>query len=103
MSKVSDDPNSDILRLVVENVFIPPKLPQEDSGEQAEQRINVVLCDSLAEAMRVFLTIVSTPERPLWMRMIKMIELVRCTAEGPFAEAELQRIFSNMEIGGMSI
>jgi hypothetical protein len=65
--------------------------------------MNVALHDSLVKAMRVFLTIVSTPEWPIWMHMIKMIELVCCTAEGPFAEAKLQHIFSNMEIGGVFI
>ena len=102
-SNFSGDPDSDILQLIVETVFIPPKLPQKDSGEQTEQIVNVALCDSLMEAMRDFLPVVPPPERPSWMKMIKMMELVRCTAAGPFAEAELQHVFSNMEIGGTSI
>jgi hypothetical protein len=36
MSKFSNDPNSDILQLVVENVFVHLKLPQEDSGKQTK-------------------------------------------------------------------
>ena len=103
MSKFSDDPSSDILQLVVETVFVPPKLPQEDSGEQTEQRMNVALCDSLVEATRDFLPVISPSERPLWIHIIKMMELSRCAAEGPFAEAELQHVFSNMEIGGTTI
>ena len=94
---------SDILQLVVETVFVPPKLPQKDPGEQTEQRVNVALCDSLVEATRDFLPIVSSSERPLWIHMIKMMELARCAAEGPFSEAELQRVFSKMEIGGTTI
>ena len=103
MSKVSDYPNSDILKLVVETVFVPPKLPQKNSGEQTEQMVNVALCDSLLEAMQDFLPVVPFPERHSWMHMVKMMELVRFTVEGPFAEAELQHVFSNMEIGGTSI
>ena len=101
--KFSDDPDSDILQLIVETVFVPPKLPQKDAGERTEQMVNVALCDSLVEAMRDFLPVVPSSERPSWMKLIKMMKLVRCTAEGPFAEAELQHVFSNMEIGGMSI
>ena len=102
-SKFSDDPDPDILKLIVETVFVPPKLPQKDFGEQTGQIVNVALCDSLVEAMRDFLPVVPSPERPSWMQMIKTIELARCTAEGPIAEAELQNVFLNMEIGGTSI
>jgi hypothetical protein len=62
----ANDPDSDILRLVVENVFMPPKLPQEDPGEQIEQRTNVALCDNLIEAARDFLQDVPPSQRPLW-------------------------------------
>jgi hypothetical protein len=95
--------DSDILRLVVETVFVPPRLPQEDSGEPTERRVNVALCHSLVEATRDFLQVISSSERPLWMNMIKMMELTCRATEGPFAEAELQEIFSSMAIGGMSI
>ena len=98
-----DDPGSDILRLVVENVFMPPRLPQEDPGEQINQRMNVALCDSLIEAARCFLQDIPSSQCPLWRDLIKMMELARRAAEVPFEEAELQRIFSNMAIGGMSI
>ena len=101
-STTSYTSDSDILRLVVETVFVPPRLPQEDSGEQTERRVNVALCQSLVEATRDFLPTISSSERPLWMAMIKMMELACHTAEGPFAEAELQHVLSNMAIGGMS-
>jgi hypothetical protein len=99
----SEDPISDILRLVIETVFVPPRLPQEASGEETEQRMNVELCDRLVEATQDFIPVVSSSERPLWMHMVKMMKIARCAAEGPFAEAELQHVFSNMAIGGMSI
>ena len=99
----TNDPNPDILHLVIDHIFMPPKLPQEDPGEEVEQGVNVVLCNNLIQAAQDFLPVVSTSERPLWMHMIKMMELARCAAEGPFAEAELQRVFSNMAIGGLSI
>jgi hypothetical protein len=96
----ADDLNFDVLRLVVEHVFMPPKLRQK---EQIEQEMNVVLCDNLIVAARDFLRDIPPSQHPLWMHMIKMIGLARRAAEAPFEEAELQREFSDMAIGGMSI
>jgi hypothetical protein len=95
--------HSDILRLVVENIFLPPKLPQEDPGEQIEQKINVALCVSLIGAAQDFLRDVPSSQRQLWTHIIKMMELARRAAEVPFKEAELQHTLFNMAIGGISI
>ena len=97
------DPDPDILRLVIENVFMPPKLPQEDHSGQIEQRMNVALCGTLVGAALDFLRDVPSSQHPLWMNMIKMMELAGRVAEVPFEEAELQRTFSDMAIGGTSI
>ena len=94
--------DSAIFRLVVEHVFMPPKLPQEDPGEQIEQRMNMALCNNLIEAARDFFQDVPASQRPLWEHMIKMMELARRVAKVPLEEAVLQRVFSNMMIGGMS-
>ena len=98
-----NDPDTDILRLVVETVFVPPRLPQEDHSEEIEQRMNVALCGTLVEAAQDFLRDVPSSQRPLWMNMINMMELAGRAAEVRFEDAELQRIFSNMAIGGMSM
>lgn len=100
---IANNPDTHILRSVVEHVFLPPKLPQEDPGDQIEQRTNVVLCDNLLEAARDFLPDVPTSQISLWMHMIKMIELAGFAAELPLGEAGLQHVFSSMAIGGMSM
>jgi hypothetical protein len=99
----ADDLNFDVLRLVVEHVFMPPKLRQNDPGEQIEREMNVALCDNLIGAAQAFLQDIPPSQHPLWKHMIKMMGLVRRAAEVPFEEAELQRVFSDMAIGGMSI
>ena len=93
-------PDSTILRSVIEHVFMPPKLPQEDPGEDIEQGINVALCDNLIDAAQDFLRLLHPLQYPLWMRMIKMMEFVRRTAAFPLDEANLQRALSDMAIGG---
>ena len=97
------DPDTDTLRFVIENVFVPPKLPQKDHSEQIEQRMNVALCGTLVSAALDFIRDVPTSQHPLWKKMIKMVELVGRVAEVPFEEVELQRTFSNMAIGGTPI
>lgn len=102
----ANDPDSDALLSVVEHVFMPPKLPQEDPGDAIVQKTNVALCDHLIGASQVFfqdvLQNVSPSQRSLWENMIKMIKLARRAADVPFKEAELQGVFSNMAIRGMS-
>ncbi len=100
---IANNPDPHILRSVVNHVFMPPKLPQEDPSEQMEQSTNVALCDKLLEAAREFFQYVPTSQRSLWMHMIKMMELIRGAAEVPLEEASLQHVISSMAIGGMSM
>ena len=97
---VSDPPGSNILRSVIEHVFMPPVLPQMHPGEQIERKINVALCDSLIEAAQDFRPNLPSSESPLWMHMIKMMELARCAAKAPFKRADLQRALSGLALGG---
>jgi hypothetical protein len=99
----ADDPGSDILRSVIEHVFLPPRLPQAGPSEETEHKTNVALCNSLVEAVRDFLQTIPSSQRPLWRHMIKMMELARRAAIIPFKEADLQHVFSDMAVGGMFI
>jgi hypothetical protein len=96
----ADDPSSDILRSVVEHVFMPPKLPQKHPGEESERKTNRALCNGLIEAAHDFLKIIPSSESLLWMRMVKMMEMARHAANVPLKEDSLQRAFSDMIIGG---
>ena len=93
---------SSILILVVEHVFMPPKLPQYHPGEETERKTNVALCDVLIDAAQQFLQILPPSESPLWMQMIKMMQLARRAAKVPLKDVELQRVLSDMAFGGMS-
>jgi len=93
-------PNSEILRLVIDHVFMPPKLPRVHPGTQREQKTNVVLCNTLLEAAQDFLQFLPPSEGPLWMQMIKMMELARRAAKSPFNEVDLQHVLSDMGVGG---
>ena len=92
--------NSEILRLVIDHVFMPPKLPQIHPGRRKERKMNVALCNSLMEAAQDFVQFLSPSEGPLCMQMIKMIDLVRRAAKVPFNQVGLQRVLSDMGIGG---
>jgi len=92
--------DSEILRLVIDHVFMPPKLPRVHPGRQEEQKTNVALCNSLIEAAQDFLQFLPPSEGPLWLQMIKMMELARRAAKAPFNKVDLQRVLSDMGIGG---
>ena len=96
-------PDSNILRSVIEHVFMPPKLPQEGPSEQIEQKINVALCENLIEAAKEFLQSLPSSQSPLWVRIIKMMESAHRAATPPFEAADLQCVLSDMAIGGASI
>ena len=97
----TDNLDSNLLCSVVEHVFMPPKLPQVGADDETERKPNVALCNNLLEAAQDFLQIIPSTESPLWMRMIKMMELVRRAAEAPLTEDGLQRALSDMVLGGM--
>ena len=100
MSSVNAHVDSNILRSVVEHVFMPPKLPQASPGGQAEWKMNMALCDNLFRAAQDFLQRLPPSQRPLWMKMIKMMELAHRAAKAPFEEVDLQRTLAEMAVGG---
>jgi hypothetical protein len=103
-SPVDDCPDPNILRSVVEHVFMPPKLPQQGPSEQAEQELNVALCNCLIGAAHDFLkNLPSSSSQSLWMHMITMMELARCAATVPFNESSLRGALSDLAIGGTLI
>ena len=96
----TDHLDSGILTSVVEHVFMPPELPRDHPGQMIEGETNVALCDSLIDAAQQFLQILPSSESPLWMQMIKMIQSARRAAKFPLKDVELQRVLSDMAIGG---
>jgi hypothetical protein len=95
-----DNLDADILRSVIEHVFMPPKLPQRGPDGETQRKTNVALCDSLIEAAQDFLQIIPSSESPLWEHMIKMIQLPRRAAKAPLKTADLQYALSDMALGG---
>ena len=95
----TDNLDTDILRSVVEHVFMPPKLPQVGPDEETERKTNVALCDNLIEAAQAVLKILPSSESPLWIHMIKMMEVVRRAANAALKEDDLQRVLSDMAPG----
>ena len=99
---VANHPDSNILRSVIEHVFMPPKLPQNYPDGRTEREINIALCDSLIKAAQDFRQTLPSSQLPLWMQMVKMMELARRAAEAPLMVVDVQRALSGMAIGGTS-
>jgi hypothetical protein len=96
----ADHTNIKSMNSVIEHVFMPPKLPQSHPSEGKEHELNVMLCVSLIKAARDFLKVLPSSQHPLWMQIIKMMELAHRAAEAPLTVVELQRVLLDMAIGG---
>ena len=79
---------------------MPPELPQAPPDHRTEGKTNEALCDSLVTAARDFLQSLPPSKKPLWMQMIKMMELARRAAKAPFKKIDLWRVLTDMDIGG---
>ena len=92
--------DSDVLRSVVEHIFLPPKLPQAAPEEEAECRTNVALCHILIVAAVDFRQYLSHSQQIVWARMLKMMRSIHRAAKAPLVEAEFERALSDLVIGG---
>ena len=100
MSLSLTDIDSYVLRSVVEHVFLPPKLPQQAQGDEAESRTNVALCHILIDAAAAFRQYLSPSQELVWARMEKMIEYILRAASSPLAEADLARVLAGLVVDG---
>lgn len=92
--------DSDVLRSVVEHIFLPPKPPQEAPAEEAERGTNVALCCILVHAATAFRQYLSLPQKIVWNRMLKMMEYIYRAAKAPLVEADLGVALSDLDVGG---
>jgi len=96
------DIDSDVLRSVVEHIFLPPKLPQEAPTGEAERKTNVALCHILVQAAAAFYQYLSPSQEFVWTRMERMMKSIQRTATTPPVERELRSAFSDLVVGGGS-
>lgn len=100
MSHSLTDLDSDDLRSVVEHVFLPPKLPQAAPEGEAERGTNVALCHILIHAAEAFRQDLSSSQKLVWDRMLKMMEYISRAASAPLVEAELGDILKHLHVDG---
>jgi hypothetical protein len=98
MSLSLTDLDYDVLRSVVEHVFLPPKLPQEAPKEDAERGTNVALCHILIHAAAAFRQYLSPSQELVWAQMQKMMKSIYQVANAPLAEAELEGVLADLAV-----
>ncbi|KAF8260954.1 hypothetical protein EI94DRAFT_1811014 [Lactarius quietus] len=93
-----------VLLSVINHVFLSPKLPQQGPTEEEERQTNVALCHILIQAARAFSEgLSSSKQQTLWSHMIKAMDTVRWTTEGPLGETELKDSFSRLTLGDIFV
>lgn len=100
MSLSLADLDSEVLRSVVEHVFLPPKLPQEAPDMDAERGTNVALCHILIHAAAAFRQYLSPSQWLVWDRMPKMMDSIYRAANAPLVDAELEGVLTDLAVDG---
>ncbi|KAH8992935.1 hypothetical protein EDB92DRAFT_1815714 [Lactarius akahatsu] len=97
------DIDSDVLRSVVEHVYLPPKLPQEAPAEEAEVETNIALCHILTHAAAAFHQYLPPSQELVWIRMQKMMGSIYRSARTPLVEAELEGALTDLAVGDVFV
>lgn len=79
MAKLSlEPPSSEDLVYILNHVFIPPRLPQEDDHDDNH---DIALCRVICDASQRFAGFLSQPQRGLWSTVDQMLQKVLRTTE----------------------
>ena len=100
MSLSLTDLDSDILRSIVEHVFLPPKLPQVAPKGDLERGTNVELCHILINAATAFRQYLPPSQKLVWDRMPKMMDSIYQAANAPLVEAKLEEVLTGLAVNG---
>lgn len=88
------------LEYIINHVFLPPKLPQEDDRDSAK---SAALAEELVEALRAFRTYSTQQDLPTWTSLARMVEnMSRIRDEsGDMNPDKLEQTLLQMVDGGM--
>lgn len=98
--------NSQVLHYVINHLFLPPQLPQEDDSGDIDSQAALLL--HISESATAFAeglsnTDVGTSVTPCWQILQKMLQSMHRIHENTHMSlAELQRTVENMEVQGES-
>jgi hypothetical protein len=87
------------LEYILNNIFLPPQLPQYD--DQTEMN-DEALCQFVWKTAREFQNALKHEEKMIWKPVQKMLEhLAVLTEEGGFNTATVKELLGQMRDGGM--
>jgi hypothetical protein len=96
---MSDDLQN--LHYIVNHVFCPPKLPQED--DQAEGN-DSALCACIFEAAEAYRDELTAPQRIRWDHMLKMLENLWISQQSKMlSDDHVKQAMMEMRSGGRSV
>lgn len=98
---MSESVSNEELQAVFEHVFMPLQLPQEDAGDAANHKHDVVLCDFILHAAQHYGTFLTCEQQSLWTPIIQMLRRLRNFTT--FRDKErIINALTNMGYGGTS-
>lgn len=92
-------PSRNDLLYILNHVFLPPKLPQKDEGDDARHVHDIALISLVHEAAGDFLTTVSAEYSQRWSSIITMLERLKDYTEA-LNQDEIAPDMTSMVEGG---
>ena len=92
--------HSQMLLNAIENVFLPPKVPQKAPDEKIERQFNGYLANAVDEAIQKYEELLPTQQPSQWTHIHEMISHVATTALTPLYEIQLAQDLGGMSVGG---
>ena len=86
---------------IVNHVFLPPKLPQQDDSDDANEH---ALCLIIYQAAQDYTRVLSAEQQTRWAPILKMLERIDVSHESSLLSKDIiSEYVANMECGGMMI
>ncbi|CAE6439124.1 unnamed protein product [Rhizoctonia solani] len=90
----------EVLQHLVYNVFLPPKLPQEEPDESLQEKLDLDIIDSILQAIQEFSAQSETNLDDQWSRVKLMIEKFRKYMESHLEKGQLNEDMKKMKLQG---
>jgi hypothetical protein len=90
---------ADGLHYVVDHVFLPPKLPQEDDSSDSN---DATLCDMVHKAAEAFCNVLPAHKQGRWTPILKMLDNIHTLHQSSFRDDQIISAMQDMRPGGIS-
>jgi hypothetical protein len=90
---------ADELHYVVDHVFLPPKLPQEDDSSDSN---DAALCDLVCQVAKAYCNDLPASKQGRWAPILKMLDNIHTFHKSSLSDNQIVSAMQDMQPGGIS-